>query len=238
LRLFLKRNAEIPDSGTLDLLANSSAWIDVSEICGTARAAVRMSVVFLPSGRGSLTPQGDTMGVVASQHGAHRVVPPAPERMGLRPGQKRATEMTATLDRWSGISVIAETEVEAQPPHILVFEDDPNLCDLYQALIDDVGFRATMCGRIFDSPDQVAILEPDLILLDLLFLGKPVGLDFLMLLKSDPRTAVIPVVIVTGARTMVDHLDPVLRLWNCAVLLKPFDLEDLMRMLVRLGQRV
>jgi hypothetical protein len=121
------------------------------------------------------------MGAVASQRGAHRVVLPV-ATCG------RWNEMSAVHGRFAGPDVI-EPACDDLRPQVLVFEDDQSLCDLYGELIAEVGFRVSTSSRVFDSCEPVAALAPALILLDLFFRGDPVGLRFLALLKTDPRTA-------------------------------------------------
>jgi CheY-like chemotaxis protein len=146
-------------------------------------------------------------------------------------------EMTALLRRFPDITTI-EPATNDHRPRVLVFEDDANLCDLYGELFAETGYCASMNDRVFESCEPVVALAPALILLDLSFRGEPVGLGFLTRLKTDPRTAAIPVVVVTGSHQTIDEFGPALRQWDCAVLLKPFDLNHFLALLRRLGQRV
>jgi CheY-like chemotaxis protein len=120
------------------------------------------------------------------------------------------------------------------PPHVLVIDDDESLRALYQEVIDELGFGTTTWHRTVETCDPVVALAPSLIVLDLMFGGQALGARFLHHLKSDPRTAAIPVVIATAAYDAVAELAPSLSRWDCPVLLKPFNLDDLLTLLLRL----
>ena len=128
----------------------------------------------------------------------------------------------------------ADPTCAAAQPHVLVIDDDESLRALYREVIEEIGFRSTTYHRTFETCDPIVALAPTLIVLDLVFRGDALGPRFLDLLKTDPRTATITVVVATAANDMVDELAPRLRQWNCPVLLKPFDLDDLWQLLLKL----
>ncbi|HEY7035900.1 MAG TPA: response regulator [Thermomicrobiales bacterium] len=138
--------------------------------------------------------------------------------------------MHSALCRGSDLGRADWTPRTAQP-HVLVIDDDESLRVLYQEVIDEIGFRTTTWHRTVDTCDPIVALDPSLILLDLVFGGQVLGPRFLDQLKADPRTSAIPVVVATAAYHMVDAMASNLRRWNCSVLYKPFDLDDLVRVL-------
>ena len=81
-------------------------------------------------------------------------------------------------------------------PRIFVIEDDAASAHLIESQLSSSGYEAICCEHPRRARDLVAKLQPDAITLDLLM--KPVhGIQVLLELKNDPRTAKIPVVVVT-----------------------------------------
>jgi DNA-binding response OmpR family regulator len=112
--------------------------------------------------------------------------------------------------------------------HVLVVDDDQATLGLYRDLLMDVGYAVTLCGRPTDDSAEVARLQPDLILLDLLFNGEERGWTFFLELRQDPATSAIPVLICTAAALVVERTRDELDAWSCGVVLKPFDIDRLL----------
>ncbi len=122
--------------------------------------------------------------------------------------------------------------------HVLIVDDLPEFLEVVQTLLDDEGVRVTTATMPPDDLEDVLALAPDAIVLDFLIAGTEIGCAFLERLKSDPRTAPIPVVVCTAAARLVERMADELTAWNCRVLPKPFELEDLLSALaVSLSQR-
>ena len=104
------------------------------------------------------------------------------------------------------------------PGSILVIEDDPD----HQRLLTDVlelsGYAVTVADCALGAAALARRLQPDLILLDL---GLPYrsGASLLAELKADPRTAKIPVLVVSAA---TESLSDERRTMAAAVISKPF----------------
>lgn len=80
---------------------------------------------------------------------------------------------------------------------VLVIEDDLAAADLLESQLSFAGYEVVVCNQAQRAVDIAAKLQPDVITLDIIML--PVnGWDVLSSLKSDPRTAKIPVVMVTA----------------------------------------
>jgi signal transduction histidine kinase/DNA-binding response OmpR family regulator len=79
---------------------------------------------------------------------------------------------------------------------ILVVEDDPAAADLLESQLTSAGYNVVICNQPQRAVEIAAELQPAAITLDIVML--PVnGWDILSNLKADPRTAKIPVVVVT-----------------------------------------
>ena len=115
---------------------------------------------------------------------------------------------------------------------ILVVDDEPGIVHLLRTILVSAGHE------VLAEPDGARALItahealPDLIFLDI---AMPIvdGMTALRLLRGDPRTAAIPVAIVTGHdtnRTVRDGYD----LGAEVVLGKPFDPDDVVHVVHRL----
>jgi two-component system phosphate regulon response regulator PhoB len=81
--------------------------------------------------------------------------------------------------------------------HIVVIEDEEDILALLRFNLVKEGFSVTTASSGEDGLKAVGQKRPDLILLDLMLPGIS-GLDVCRILKRDPKTAGIPVVMVTA----------------------------------------
>ena len=100
---------------------------------------------------------------------------------------------------------------------VLVVNDTDPVLAFYLELLADEGPRPVARSQPLD-PGDVLAPRPDLVLLDLFLGHEGAGWRFLRALKADPRTAGIPVVIVSAVPGWVTVLD---RQHAAAVLPKP-----------------
>jgi PAS domain S-box-containing protein len=85
-------------------------------------------------------------------------------------------------------------------PKILVVEDDPAAAHLLQLQLASAGYEVVWCDQPQRTVEMAAELQPNAVTLDIIM--KPMnGWELLPKLKSDPRTAMIPVIVIT----IVDH---------------------------------
>lgn len=118
--------------------------------------------------------------------------------------------------------------VEPSQPLVLAIEDDAAIRNVYAELLTEEGFRVVTWSAVpDDGPTGVATLAPDLVVLDLVIAQQATGWELLVALHDDPRTASIPVLVVTAAGVLARDRAAELEAWGCGVLMKPFDLDDL-----------
>ncbi|MGA8554874.1 MAG: response regulator, partial [Candidatus Acidiferrales bacterium] len=85
---------------------------------------------------------------------------------------------------------------EAGSARIFVIEDDTAAAQLIQSQLASSGYEAVVCEELSRAVEIAAELRPDVITLDLLM--KPTnGWELLLQLKNEPRTANIPVIVIT-----------------------------------------
>lgn len=108
----------------------------------------------------------------------------------------------------------------------LIVEDDPMIARIIADTLSDEGYYARHTARAQDALDVLNDWVPDVILLDLMLSGMD-GWDF----RRAQRTmggppSEVPVVIVSATRASEERMR---ELNAAAELLKPFDLDDLLR---------
>lgn len=112
-------------------------------------------------------------------------------------------------------------------PRILVVDDEAPIRNLVAAVLADDGYLLDTAPSALDALDRISRHAPDLILLDVMMPGMD-GLELLAVLRADPRTSDIPVVIMSAAYTRKDAVPGADDL-----LPKPFDLADLLAVVAR-----
>ena len=113
------------------------------------------------------------------------------------------------------------------PSRILIVEDEPEIAVNLCALLSAKGHRAT---AVHDGASALARVRKDafdLILLDVM-LPSMSGFDVCKLLRAEPRTATIKIIMVTGLDRMAD-VEEAFRAGADDYLIKPIDSERLYR---------
>ena len=110
----------------------------------------------------------------------------------------------------------------------MAINDDQAVLDLFRALLEDEGYRVTTQFYLVPDLGQIAALQPDLIILDYMWAHDDHGWSLLQMLRMDPGTAAIPIVLCTGAVREVEALAPHLAEMGVRVVLKPFDIDHLL----------
>ncbi len=80
---------------------------------------------------------------------------------------------------------------------ILLIEDDQALCEVYQEIFTEAGFQIEIALDGLEGIHKAKASHPALILLDIVMPAMD-GIEVLDILKSDPQTMGIPVVVLTN----------------------------------------
>lgn len=88
---------------------------------------------------------------------------------------------------------------------ILVIEDEPDIAEVLQYNLEKEGFEVETARRGDAGFDAVRRDSPDLVLLDLLLPGID-GLELTRMLKRDPLTSRLPIVMLTARGEEVDRI--------------------------------
>jgi two-component system cell cycle response regulator DivK len=84
-----------------------------------------------------------------------------------------------------------------KPPLILIVEDDPGSLMLATAALEAGGFEVQGAGSADEARGAISKRKPSLILMDIGLPGMD-GLDFTRELRSESKTATIPIVALTA----------------------------------------
>jgi CheY-like chemotaxis protein len=125
---------------------------------------------------------------------------------------------------------VAKTGTQNQK-HIFVINDTIAILELFTALLEDEGYRVTTDGFTIEMAELLSRVKadrPDLVVLDFLIQDEGKGWQFLQMLKMDRETRAIPVVVCTAAMKLVEDLQAHLDAMNVGVVLKPFDIDNLL----------
>lgn len=117
-------------------------------------------------------------------------------------------------------------QLEAQKTRVLVVDDEENVRDLLKQTLEHEGYEVVTAAGGPEALEQLKGASVDLILLDLLM---PVmdGYEFYHLLREDPKTKEVPVIVVTAKGERKDRrLGSEHPTYN--YLTKPFQLEELL----------
>jgi DNA-binding response OmpR family regulator len=113
-------------------------------------------------------------------------------------------------------------------PHVLVVNETPEILTLFETLLTEEGYAVTL--DTFGPQDlaEVKRVMPDLLILDFPVGQEGPGWQLLQKLKMERATAHLPIVICSRAVRQVRELDGWLGEKGISVLLKPFDIDDLL----------
>src|SRR5690349_11300541 len=116
------------------------------------------------------------------------------------------------------------------PRHILVVDDDLRINELIREVLQDEGYTAQGC---FTTTAAYTIVEQDppaLIITDLWVEENGSGWHFIQRVRQLPSCAKLPLVLcAANQRFLRDHAAELASL-DCAMLEKPFDVDDLVRL--------
>ncbi len=148
-----------------------------------------------------------------------------PVHAEIRPGVAPPPIELAALIRQLRDQVVVTTPRTAErTPRILVVDDDPNIRELLMQEFTEAGYQVDVAGNGREALQVVRRDRPDLIVLDVM-MPEMNGFDVAAVLKNDPQTMDIPIVILS----IVQDRERGFRLGVDRYLTKPIDTDLLFR---------
>jgi CheY-like chemotaxis protein len=115
-------------------------------------------------------------------------------------------------------------------PFIVVTNTDLSFLEMIREFLEDEGYAVEIVEEEDQAFELIKERQPALVILELLILDPERGLMVLNKMRLDPQTTHIPVIIASTATQLVRDNEAHLRAKRCDILLKPFDLEELLTM--------
>ena len=139
-------------------------------------------------------------------------------------GVPAPVELAALIRQLRDQVVVTTPRRTDRPPRILVVDDDPNIRDLLTQELTEAGYTVDIASNGRQALTVVRQDRPDLVVLDVM-MPEMNGFDVAAVLKNDPLTMDIPIVILS----IVQDRDRGFRLGVDRYLTKPIDTELLFK---------
>ena len=139
-------------------------------------------------------------------------------------GVPAPVELAALIRQLRDQVVVTTPRRADRQPRILVVDDDPNIRELLTQELSEAGYQVRVAGNGREALAHVRGERPDLIVLDVM-MPEMNGFDVAAVLKNDPLTMEIPIVILS----IVQDRDRGFRLGVDRYLTKPIDTELLFK---------
>jgi len=114
------------------------------------------------------------------------------------------------------------------PKLIMVVDDNEVILELYHTLLEEEGYQVSSFAYAPLNLELIKQLKPDLAILDLLFRNEDLGWQLIQAMKLEPITARIPIILCTADMVRVKPLQARLREKKVLVVMKPFDVNELL----------
>ena len=92
-----------------------------------------------------------------------------------------------------------------RPARILIVDDEPLNVDYLEQELEGLGFEIETAANGLEALERVAAVPPDLVLLDVM-MPEMDGISVLRILKGDPETRLVPVVLMTALNAVEDRV--------------------------------
>jgi CheY-like chemotaxis protein len=133
-------------------------------------------------------------------------------------------ELAALIRQLRDHVMVSTPRTSPRQPRILVVDDDANIRELLTQEFTEAGYQVTVAVNGRDAIAAVRLERPDLVVLDVM-MPEMNGFDVAAVLKNDPQTLDIPIVILS----IVQDRDRGFRLGVDRYLTKPIDTDVLFR---------
>ncbi len=127
-----------------------------------------------------------------------------------------------------------DAKEKATGKHILVINDTQEILDLFRMILEEEGYQVTVLGFAVEDLRKIIDIAPDLVILDLVFDREYFGWQTLQKMKMHRETEKIPVLICTAEIRKAQEIQGYLTEKGVGMLLKPFDIDELISQVTRL----
>jgi DNA-binding response OmpR family regulator len=117
---------------------------------------------------------------------------------------------------------------------ILVINDTQEILHLFRMILEDEGYHVTALGFAVEDLRKIIDIAPDLVVLDLVFDREYIGWQTLQKMKMHRDTEKTPVLVCTAEIRKAQEIQGYLAEKGVGLLLKPFDIDELIAQVTRL----
>jgi CheY-like chemotaxis protein len=117
---------------------------------------------------------------------------------------------------------------QSMATRILVVNDTQTILELFQLILEGEGYEMVASSTPIHHPGEIERVNPDLIIIDIMFNQDKEGWQMIQMLKMQRSTASIPLVVCTAAVEAVRETEGHLFAKCVLVVYKPFDVDDLL----------
>lgn len=122
----------------------------------------------------------------------------------------------------------SETRSPLKGKRVLVVNDTQEILELFSDLLGEMGLEVVVMSYAPRELERIRDLEPDLIILDLVFGERELlGWQLLQKLRMDPRLDEVPVIVCSAAVKMLQELEGHLTEQGILAVVKPFTVDQL-----------
>jgi DNA-binding response OmpR family regulator len=122
----------------------------------------------------------------------------------------------------------------ARKKRITVINDYPAFLEMVSQALTDEGYDVQTIPKFQGAFDQLKSWESDLIVLDLVLGNAEAGWELLDLIKFDPETSKLPILLCSAATKDVREVAPSLSAKGVEYLEKPFELDVFLAKLAKM----
>jgi CheY-like chemotaxis protein len=112
--------------------------------------------------------------------------------------------------------------------HILVINDTQEVLEVLKDLLEEEGYQVTIHSTAIRDLETIKSIKPDLIILDHLMGTEEYGWQMVQLIRLSRELRTLPLIVCSAAKVMVEVLQGHLKAKGVTVVLKPFDIDDLL----------
>ena len=121
----------------------------------------------------------------------------------------------------------------AKGASIVIVDNEPELCEVIRLALEDEGYRPSICTDARTALARIEAERPDLVITDWQLFDRATSMRIFDIIRSNPRTAHLPVLICSAAADAEQKRESLSNQLT-ALLLKPFELEELIALVHRM----
>lgn len=121
---------------------------------------------------------------------------------------------------------------------IMVVNDTTEILELFRQILEDEGYEVYLYSYSIEDLNEIRKVKPDLMIVDFLFGTEKTGWQLLQKMKMTRDLVSIPIIACTAATNFVREQEGYLTSKDIMVVLKPFDIDDLVLAVKKMISRV